>query len=124
MLFVCSRADLYEVECSNYTHLLFCFGIRLIRVKVDDLNPGAALTIGRTIRVWSGDGKAAVLEGHEGPVQCLAVLPDGALLSGSNDKSIRRWVGGTCQQIITGHGDTVRQGWSQLRMSFVRCLIA
>ncbi len=121
MLFVCSRSVSYEVECSNYTHLLFYFGIRL---KVDDLNPGAALTIGRTIRVWSGDGKAAVLEGHEGPVQCLAVLPDGALLSGSNDKSIRRWVGGTCQQIITGHGDTVRQGWSLLRMSFVRCLIA
>lgn len=62
----------------------------------------------RTIRIWS-NGKSTVLEGHEGPVQCLAVLPDGALLSGSNDKTIRRWIGSACQQTITGHSDTVRQ---------------
>ncbi|KAL3142952.1 hypothetical protein ABBQ38_003237 [Trebouxia sp. C0009 RCD-2024] len=31
------------------------------------------------------------LEGHEGPVQCLLLLPNGDFLSGSNDTTIKLW---------------------------------
>lgn len=58
--------------------------------------------------MWRADGSAQVLEGHEGPVQCLLLLPDGSLLSGGNDTTIRLWVDGKCQHIFRGHTDTVR----------------
>ncbi len=35
--------------------------------------------------------ETARLEGHEGPVEALCVLPDGRLASGSYDKTIRLW---------------------------------
>ena len=62
----------------------------------------------RTVRVWKADGSAQVLQGHEGPVQCLLLLPDGGLLSGGNDTTIRLWVDGKCQHTFRGHTDTVR----------------
>jgi WD40 repeat protein len=62
----------------------------------------------RTIRIWDADGNAQVLEGHEGPVQCLLLLPDGSLLSGSNDKTVKIWQGTHCIRTLTGHNDTVR----------------
>ena len=64
----------------------------------------------RTIRVWKEDGTAQVLEGHQGPVQCLLVLPNGSILSGGNDMTIRHWVDGKCLRTFQGHTDTVRFG--------------
>lgn len=58
--------------------------------------------------MWDSEGQSQVLEGHEGPVQCLLVLPDGALLSGSNDKTVKMWHGSACVKTLVGHGDTVR----------------
>lgn len=58
--------------------------------------------------MWGDDGNAQVLEGHEGPVQCLLVLPDGSLVSGSNDKTVKIWQGTRCVKTLTGHSDTVR----------------
>jgi WD40 repeat protein len=34
-----------------------------------------------------------MLEGHTGVIHGLAVLPDGRLVSGSNDKTVRVWSG-------------------------------
>lgn len=63
-----------------------------------------------TIRVYSGPHflDVAVLQGHEGPVQAVLVLPDGSLLSGGSDATIKLWSGGRCQRTFKGHTDTVR----------------
>ena len=34
---------------------------------------------------------AEKIEGHTGPVNTLQVLPDGRIVSGSDDKTIRIW---------------------------------
>jgi phospholipase A-2-activating protein len=68
----------------------------------------------KTIKVWRlPQGKcAATLEGHEGPVLCLAVTPCGAfVLTGSGDGTARLWSparGGACIAVFAGHTDTVR----------------
>ena len=49
-----------------------------------------------------------MLEAHQGPVQCLLLLPGGNLLSGGNDGTIRHWLAGKVQRTFTGHTDTVR----------------
>ena len=38
---------------------------------------------------------------------CLAVLPDGCLASGSDDKTVRLWRDGQCTATLTGHTDDV-----------------
>ena len=49
-----------------------------------------------------------VLEGHEAAVLCLVQLPNGDLLSGSGDCTIRVWSGGKCTHTIPAHSDSVR----------------
>lgn len=49
-----------------------------------------------------------VLEGHEAAVLCLLQLPNGDLLSGSGDCTIRVWSGGKCTHTIPAHSDSVR----------------
>ena len=44
------------------------------------------------------------LEGHGGPVNALALLPDGLLASGSDDKTIRLWDLNTRQETARLHG--------------------
>ena len=64
-----------------------------------------------TLRIWSpADGRClAVLYGHAGPVLAVAALaPSGDVLSGSGDKTIKVWRGGSCIATLTGHTDTVR----------------
>jgi WD40 repeat protein len=64
----------------------------------------------RTLKIWRGGKCVRTLEGHEGPVLSLAVTPDGDVLSGSGDTTIRRWGGrsGVCTHVYRGHTDTVR----------------
>ena len=57
--------------------------------------------------VTSGEAKWA-LTGHSGPVSCLTICED-VLVSGSGDKTIRRWNLETGEQIgspLTGHEGT------------------
>lgn len=62
----------------------------------------------RTIKVWRDGACVQTLEGHEGPVLCVAVLPDGKILSGSVDTMIRVWADGKCIHVIRSHSDSVR----------------
>ena len=60
------------------------------------LGDGARLASGGTdksIRLWNlQDGSAAgELTGHADRVTCLAALPDGRLLSGSGDGTVKIW---------------------------------
>ena len=49
------------------------------------------------IRIWkphaSGEWQQVALQGHIDSVECLQVLPDGRIVSGSADKTIRIWNG-------------------------------
>lgn len=58
----------------------------------------------------------AVLEGHEGPVQAVLALPDGTLLSGGSDGTIKLWSDNKCQHTFKGHTDTVRRGSKSMRL--------
>ena len=46
----------------------------------------------RTVRIWRGGQCVQELADHTGPVQCVLVLPDGGILSGSNDMTIKLWM--------------------------------
>ena len=62
----------------------------------------------RTVRIWRGGQCYQELADHTGPVQCVLVLPDGGILSGSNDMTIKLWIEGRCKHTFSGHTDTVR----------------
>ncbi|MFY3284674.1 TIR domain-containing protein [Achromobacter xylosoxidans] len=66
-----------------------------------------------TIRVWDTHTSRClrVLEGHTGPVGCLAIDPKGdRLLSGSDDRTIRLWDmnTGMCLRVFDAHTDSIR----------------
>ncbi|MHA7840704.1 MAG: WD40 repeat domain-containing protein [Gammaproteobacteria bacterium] len=54
----------------------------------------------------------SVLQGHSDGVSALVVLPDGNVLSGSRDATLRHWVRGgergwICESVLEGHTDCV-----------------
>lgn len=54
------------------------------------------------IRLWTLGGKqVAELHGHENFIYSLAVLPNGGLVSGSEDRTVRIWEKNECIQTIT-----------------------
>jgi phospholipase A-2-activating protein len=54
------------------------------------------------IRLWTLNGKqVAELHGHENFIYSLAVLPNGGLVSGSEDRTVRIWEKNECIQTIT-----------------------
>ena len=65
-----------------------------------------------TLRVWdAASGQClTILKGHGGPVNCLAVLDDGRVVSGSFDGTLRVWdvASGQCLNTLEGHGGRVR----------------
>lgn len=50
---------------------------------------------------------AYTLAGHFGSIACLAVLPDGKLVSGSDDCTVRVWEDGVCLHTLAGHTSSV-----------------
>jgi len=65
----------------------------------------------RRIAIWSAgaDRPTSVLEGHEAPIACLAISPDGsALVSASWDHTARLWpLAGGEPRVLRGHQDNV-----------------
>lgn len=54
------------------------------------------------IRFWTQDGTETLqLHGHEAFIYSLAVLPDGDIVSSSEDRTVRIWRGAECIQTIT-----------------------
>ncbi|KAF2858023.1 PFU-domain-containing protein [Piedraia hortae CBS 480.64] len=54
------------------------------------------------VRLWTMKGKqVGLLEGHTGYIYSLAVLPNGDIVSSSEDRTVRVWRGGECIQTIT-----------------------
>jgi hypothetical protein len=62
----------------------------------------ASSSYDKTVREWDlSTGKSVIHGGHTGVVTSLAELPDGVLVSGSVDGTIRLWKGAACQVIDT-----------------------
>lgn len=64
-----------------------------------------------------------VLSGHSGVVRSLEYLPDGRVVSGSQDRSVRVWdiANGTCLRELIGHSGTV---WGVLQLVVAGCLLS
>jgi len=71
----------------------------------------------KTLRLWdAATGKCrAVLEGHMERIKGVLTMPDGGILSWSNDKTIRVWdpATGTCRTVLEGHTNGV---WGALML--------
>jgi WD40 repeat protein len=65
--------------------------------------------------VWDASSGACerVLEGHTDSVNCMAVLPDGRVVSGSEDKTLRVWdaSSGACERVLEGHTGSCVRAW-------------
>ena len=56
----------------------------------------------QVIRLWTLDGiEIAQLHGHEAFIYAIVVLPDGDIVSASEDRTVRVWRNGDCVQTIT-----------------------
>ena len=64
----------------------------------------------KTARVWDLESRScvSVLSGHEQAVWAAICFEDGSILTGSADKTIKRWKGNVCEHTYTGHSDCVR----------------
>ena len=53
------------------------------------------------IRLWTLDGRSmGELAGHEGYIYSLAILPNGDIVSSSEDRTVKIWRNGQCKQTI------------------------
>jgi WD40 repeat protein len=79
---------------------------------------------GPTWRLWDAQNGESirVFRGHDLPIRCMAVIPDGTLaISGSDDTTVRVWdiAAGTCLHILRGHEPPPDDGhgWSAWRVA-------
>lgn len=76
----------------------------------------------RTARVWFGQKCMLTLDGHQGPVWAVQIMPkQGLMLTGSADKTVRLWRTGKCEKVFTGHEDCVRGLAVLSTMEFLSC---
>jgi phospholipase A-2-activating protein len=83
---------------------------------------GILNTCYRTAKIWDVEtGKVKqTLEGHSHAVSVLS-LPNGIVITGSQDKKIRIWFKGNMEREIDAHEDIVR-GFSEVPgIGFVSC---
>jgi WD40 repeat protein len=60
-----------------------------------------------TFKARPFSGEVVTLAGHEDAVACVAVAPDGRIITGSDDTSVKLWRGGECVRTIEVHTDMV-----------------
>ena len=79
--------------------------------------PDGRIAVGHTntISVFKDGNVSYKLEGHTGFVTCLALLPDGRLVSGSEDKTMRIWKDRKCVSTVTDHKGLVVLGRLQVQ---------
>jgi WD40 repeat protein len=53
-------------------------------------------------------GEVVTLAGHTNYVRCVAVVPDGRVITGSADRTVKVWRDGACERTIQAHADSVR----------------
>ncbi|KAK4561421.1 WD repeat protein Lub1 [Recurvomyces mirabilis] len=84
----------------GHTDVVRCF----CRVPTGHWSGAAFASAGNDeiIRLWTLDGTAmGELHGHEGYIYSLAILPNGDIVSSSEDRTVRIWRDGKCIQTIT-----------------------
>jgi len=96
---------------------------RELKLEVEGLRVIEACLAGETVlggSSWEGQGVVAadtltvsigtsVLKAHTDSVMSLAALPEGEMISGSNDKTLTMWtIAGQPRQTLTGHTHAVR----------------
>jgi class 3 adenylate cyclase/GTPase SAR1 family protein len=101
--------DIDTGEClSILKHTDEVWGVSVAVISDDGRTIAISGSNDATVRVWEVDsGKClATLEGHSGPVNGVAVTPDGRrAFSGSDDDTVRVWNvrSGKCLTILKGH---------------------
>ena len=65
-----------------------------------------AAKIALKLRPFSGE--VVTLAGHTNSVNCAIVVPDGRIITGSDDATIKFWRDGACVRTIQEHTDWVR----------------
>ena len=98
------RADIMSVKAEMLREL--CERLRYIK-EFERLDPR-----GLTDVVLKKDYKCVEeIRGHDGVISCLQVLPDGRIVSGGHDGTLRVWsrgVDGAWQsEVLEGHSDSV-----------------
>ncbi|GIZ45716.1 hypothetical protein CKM354_000887100 [Cercospora kikuchii] len=84
----------------GHTDVVRCFA----KLPSDHWSGGAVASAGNdeVIRIWTLDGQPiGELEGHTAYIYDLAILPNGDLVSSSEDRTVRIWRDGQCIQTIT-----------------------
>ncbi|HVK14082.1 MAG TPA: serine/threonine-protein kinase [Gemmataceae bacterium] len=82
-----------------------------VRAVACDGHTGAVAVAADRLRLLRPDSGLATLDGHDGPVLCVAFAGDGSLLaSGGNDGTVRMWRAsdGTELAVLRGHDGPVR----------------
>ena len=60
-----------------------------------------AAKIALKLRPFSGE--VVTLAGHDGTVNCMVAAPDGRIITGSRDRTIKVWRDGACERTIQAH---------------------
>lgn len=81
-----------------------------------------ALILNRTAKIWDVEtGKVKeTLSGHSHAVTVLS-LPNGIIITGSQDKKIRFWYKGNLEKEIDAHGDIIRDFSEVPGLGFASC---
>ena len=59
------------------------------------------------LKAWPYSGEVVTLAGHTHAVECVAVAPDGRVITGSFDGTVKVWLNGACERTIQAHTDAV-----------------
>lgn len=103
---LCAAA--YADNLGRFTNTDFLSAVRKRNREIEDLS-SCAREIRKTIRVIESAYYQAMgslsLKGHEEAISCVTVLPDGRVISGSYDNTLRVWdaASGRCLRTLEGH---------------------
>ena len=59
------------------------------------------------LKLRSFSGEVVTLAGHNATVTCVAATPDGRIITGSYDTTVKVWRDGACERTINAHHDDI-----------------